>query len=103
MPERVTWYAAVPIAKRDDGWVTCDYTQAIECESAEEAVQIAATIARPATQRQWRFRRPAIPLQGNMTMLKSSRVRATCTGARSARLGSIESGGSTQINRSKML
>ena len=46
MPERVTWYAAVPIAKRDDGWVTCDYTQAIECESAEEAVQIAARMAR---------------------------------------------------------
>jgi len=46
MPERVTWYAAVPIAKRDDGWVTCDYTQAIECESADEAVQIAARMAR---------------------------------------------------------
>jgi hypothetical protein len=46
MPERVTWYAAVPLAKRDDGCVTCDYTQAIECQSAEEAVQIAAMIAR---------------------------------------------------------
>ena len=45
MPERVTWYAAVPIAKRDDGWVTCDYTQAIECESADEAVQIAERMA----------------------------------------------------------
>jgi hypothetical protein len=46
MPELVTWYAAVPIAKRDDRWLACDYTQAIECQSAEEAVQVAAMIAR---------------------------------------------------------
>jgi hypothetical protein len=46
MPERVTWYAAIPIAKRDDGWLACDYAEAIECRSAEEAVQIAARMAR---------------------------------------------------------
>jgi hypothetical protein len=46
MPELVTWYAAIPIAKRDDGRFMCDYTRAIECQSAEEAVQIAAIIAR---------------------------------------------------------
>jgi hypothetical protein len=45
-PELVTWYAAIPIAKRDDGRFTCDYTQAIACQSAEEAAQIAAVIAR---------------------------------------------------------
>ena len=46
MPERVNWYAAIPIAKRDDGSLACDYAEAIECRSAEEAVQIAATMAR---------------------------------------------------------
>src|SRR5689334_15234374 len=46
MSENVTWYAAIPIAKRDDGRFMCDYTRAIECQSAEEAVQIAAIIAR---------------------------------------------------------
>jgi hypothetical protein len=47
MPELVTtFYAAVPVAKRDDGWLACDYTEAIVCQSAEEAVQIAAMIAR---------------------------------------------------------
>jgi hypothetical protein len=46
MSELGTWYAAIPIAKCDDGRFMCDYTQAIECQSAEEAVQIAAIIAR---------------------------------------------------------
>src|SRR5262249_48799570 len=46
--------------------------------------------ASPATQRQWCFRGPATPLQGNLTILKSSRVRATCTGARSVELGLTE-------------
>jgi hypothetical protein len=46
MSELGTWYAAIPIAKRDDGRFMCDYTRAIECQSAEEAVQIAAIIAR---------------------------------------------------------
>ena len=46
MSELVTWYVAIPITKRDDGRFMCDYTRAIECHSAEEAVQIAAIIAR---------------------------------------------------------
>jgi hypothetical protein len=46
MPERVTWYAVIPIATRDDGWLACDYAEAIECRSAEQAVQIAARMAR---------------------------------------------------------
>jgi hypothetical protein len=46
MPQLVTWYAAIPIAKRDDGRFTCDYTQAIECRCADEAAEIAAVIAR---------------------------------------------------------
>jgi predicted lipoprotein len=46
MPELVTWYTTIPIAKRDDGRHACDYTQAIECQSAQEAAQIAAAFAR---------------------------------------------------------
>jgi hypothetical protein len=94
MPELVTFYAAVPVAKRDDGWLACDYAETIECQSAEEAVQIAAMFARKpgyaAAVVFSRTRDPAIPRQGSMTMPKSSRVRATCSGARSARLGSID-------------
>ncbi len=46
MPELVTGYAVIPIATRDDGWLAYDYAEAIECRSAEEAVQIAARMAR---------------------------------------------------------
>jgi hypothetical protein len=45
MPER-TFYAAVPVAKRDDGWIAADYAEAIVCDSAELAVEVAAMIAR---------------------------------------------------------
>jgi len=45
MPKRVTWYAAIPIAKRDDGWLACDYAEAIECRTAEEAAEIAERMA----------------------------------------------------------
>ena len=41
-----TWYAAIPVAKRDDGQMACDYAEAIECRTAVEAAQIAARMAR---------------------------------------------------------
>ncbi len=65
MPERVTWYAAIPIANRDDGWPACDYAGAIECRSAEEVVQIAARMAcKPGYTAALALRRGAPPLSG---------------------------------------
>jgi hypothetical protein len=34
MPEQVTWYAAIPVARRDDGWLACD-DLAVECATAD--------------------------------------------------------------------
>jgi hypothetical protein len=45
MPELVTWYAVIPIAKRDDGWLACD-NEAIECATADDAARIAKVLAR---------------------------------------------------------
>lgn len=40
MTKQVTWYAAVPVAKRDDGWLACDDV-AIECATADDAIRAA--------------------------------------------------------------
>jgi hypothetical protein len=45
MPELVTWYAVIPIAKRDDGWLACD-NEAVECATADDAARIAKVLAR---------------------------------------------------------
>jgi hypothetical protein len=41
-----TYYVALPVTTRDDGGLVADYSQAVRCESAEQAVQVAAFIAR---------------------------------------------------------
>jgi hypothetical protein len=41
-----TYYVALPVTTRDDGGLVADYSQAVRCESAEQAVQVAAVIAR---------------------------------------------------------
>jgi len=41
--EKITWHAAVPIARRDDGAILTD--DAIECASPEAAVECARQMA----------------------------------------------------------
>lgn len=44
MPAQVTWYAALPVAKRGDGWLGCDDI-AIERATADEAIRAAKELA----------------------------------------------------------
>lgn len=41
--EKITWHAAMPIARRDDGAILTDY--AVECASPEAAVECARQLA----------------------------------------------------------
>jgi hypothetical protein len=44
MSERITWHAALPIARRDDGAIVCG--EAHKCPSPRAAVDCAAWLAR---------------------------------------------------------
>jgi hypothetical protein len=48
MPEQVTHYMALPIARRDDGTVVYDHNGAVECAFAEEVFLVASELARTA-------------------------------------------------------
>jgi len=73
MPERVTWYAVIPIATRDDGSLAYDYPEAIACRSADEAVQIAARMARkPGYTSALALRSGALPLSAHLIAIARS-------------------------------
>jgi hypothetical protein len=46
MTERVTYFAAVPLARRDDREIVEDFNAAVECESPDAAIMAAAKMAR---------------------------------------------------------
>jgi hypothetical protein len=63
MPERMTYYVAAPIARRDDGAVLCD--EAIQCSSSEAAIECARQMARsPFYVGAWAFSRTGYPSLG---------------------------------------
>jgi hypothetical protein len=65
MHEQVTYYVALPIARRDDGTVVYDHNGAVECATADEAILLASELARsPGYAGALAFHRTAIPAMG---------------------------------------
>jgi hypothetical protein len=63
MRERMTYYVAAPIARRDDGVALCD--EAIQCGSPEAAVETARQMAlSPFYVGAWAFSRTGYPSLG---------------------------------------
>ena len=90
MPELVTWYAVIPIAKRDDGWLACD-NEAVECATADDAARIAKVLARkPGYCAAVAFART-----GDVSRYYEAEIikRVGNLLVPGARLGSVESGG----------
>jgi hypothetical protein len=66
------FYSAVPCGRNHDGRIVLDCEQAIKCESAERAVQVAALLARmpdPGT------RRRRLPSRGGGRVFRSGREK----------------------------
>jgi len=70
MPERVTYFVAAPIARRDDGAVLCD--DAVQCDGPEAAIETARQMAlSPFYVGAWAFSRTGYPSLGWSEMQKS--------------------------------
>jgi hypothetical protein len=58
MHEQVIYYVALPVARRDDGRIIPDHNAAVECPSADFAVELARMMSVHPGSARLRFREP---------------------------------------------